>query len=138
MKLFVGAKGVVYYEGKVLLVRESGEYQDGSEEGKWDMVGGRIEPPEEVRLGLVREVKEESGLDVEPGELLGVFDGFPVIRGEKCHVVRIYFLCKTNSNEVKLSLDHDKFDWVSPENPGDKILANDIAEMLESASKAIK
>ncbi len=130
MKLFVGAKGIVYKNGKVLLVRESSVYEDGAEEGKWDMVGGRIESGEYVRDGLVREIKEESGLDVSPGELVDVFDGFPEIKGEKCHVVRMYFLCEVATDEVTLSTDHDAYEWVDPENVGDKILMNDITEML--------
>lgn len=130
MQLFVGAKAVVHYKGKVLLVRESSKYEDGAEEGKWDMVGGRIEADEEVREGLVREVREESGLDVVPEELVDVFDGFPKIRGEKCHVVRLYFFCEATSGKVVLSQDHDAYDWVDPENIGDKILMNDIKEML--------
>jgi len=135
--LFVGAKAVVHYKGKVLLLRESKDYVDGTEEGKWDMPGGRIEPDEEVRDGLVREVKEESGLDVVPGKLLGVFDGFPVIQGEKCHVVRIYFLCEADTDTVTPSKDHDSFDWIEPDAVTDKILMGDIAEMLEEAKKLV-
>lgn len=135
MQLFVGAKGIVHFEGKVLLVRESSTYHDGVETGKWDMVGGRIEPDEDVRDGLVREVKEESGLEVSPAELIDVFDGYPEIRGEKCHVVRLYFLCQAMSDQVTLSSDHDAYDWVDPNEPGDKILMDDIAEMLEEFKK---
>ncbi len=132
MKLFVGTKGVVHFEGKVLLVRESSEYLDGSSVGEWDMPGGRIESEETVLQGLVREVQEESGLIVEPGQLLAAFDGFPVIRGEECHVVRLYYACKASSNEVLLSADHDAFEWIDPANVGDKVLMNDIAEMIEA------
>ena len=135
MQLFVGAKGVVHYKGKVLLVRESSGYTDGTKAGKWDFVGGRIEPEEKIRAGLVREVKEESGLDVEPGEVLGVFDGFPEIRGEKCHVVRIYFLCEATSDAVVLSEDHDLYDWVDPQDIGDKMLMDDIQEMLKAYTR---
>ena len=133
MKLFVGAKGVVHCNGKVLLVRESNKYADGSEPGKWDMVGGRIDSGEKVREGLIREVEEESGLSVAPGELLGVFDGFPVIRGEECHVVRLYFLCEALSDAVVLSEDHDEFAWIEPNNTGEFELMDDIAEMLQTA-----
>ena len=131
MKLFVGAKGIVQHQGKVLLLRESSDYEDGVETGKWDVPGGRIEPNEEVRAGLVREIEEESGLLVTPGALMGIFDGWPKIRGEKCHVVRIYFLCHAESNQVVLSGDHDACDWVDPRDIGEKDLVDDIAEMLE-------
>ena len=47
MQLFVGAKGLVSrLDGKVLIVRESTSYKEGTETGKWDVVGGRIEPEE--------------------------------------------------------------------------------------------
>jgi 8-oxo-dGTP diphosphatase len=137
MQLFVGAKALVHYQGKVLLLRESKDYIDGAEEGKWDVPGGRIESDEEVRVGLIREVKEESGLEVTPGKLLGVYDGFPVIRGEKCHVVRIYFLCEADSDVVTLSQDHDVYEWIEPQNPGNKVLVSDIKEILEEAKNIL-
>lgn len=138
MKLFVGAKGVVHYQGKLLLVRESSGYVDGFQEGKWDVVGGRIEPDEEVKQGLIREIKEESGLGVVPGALLGVFDGFPVIQGEKCHVVRIYFLCEAATTDVILSTDHDEFVWIDPNEVTRLPLMDDIREMLEKASENLR
>lgn len=133
MKLFVGAKGLVVHSGKVLLLRQSAEYKDGSEDkvGKWDVPGGRIEPEEEVHRGLIREIKEESGLDVIPGVLLGIFDGFPDIQGEICHVIRVYFLCESSSKAVVLSEDHDAYDWVDPKDIGGKVLLDDIQEMLD-------
>lgn len=132
MKLFVGAKGIVICDGKVLLLRESSAYKEGTEEGKWDVPGGRIEPNEAVRDGLMREVKEESGLVVKPGKLLNVNDGFPVINGEKCHVVRIYFLCDASESEVVLSQDHDKYDWVNPKDFGDRMLVGDLEEIFRT------
>jgi 8-oxo-dGTP diphosphatase len=137
MKLFVGAKGLVHYKGKFLLLRESSAYKDGAEEGKWDVPGGRIEPGEKVREALIREVREESGLSVTPGDLLEVFDGFPRIQGEECHVVRLYFLCEAHSDQVKLSEDHDAYNWVDPEDTHGKELMADIAEMLAEAKKHI-
>lgn len=135
MQLFVGTKALIRYEGKVLLLRESTEYIDGAEQGKWDVPGGRIDPNETLEEGLLREVEEETGLKVTRGELLGAFDGFPVIREEKCHVVRLYFLCDAASSAVTLSIDHDAYDWVDPQNIGDKMLMNDIEEMLQAVQE---
>lgn len=133
MKLFVGAKAVVHYNGKVLLVREASSYAEGTEVGRWDVVGGRIEPQEKLHDGLEREVFEESGLSIQIDKLLNVYEGFPLIKGEKCHVVRIYFLCEANSDKVTLSQDHDAYDWVDPNDWGNKELMNDIEEMLIAA-----
>lgn len=135
MKLFVGAKALVHFQGKVLLIRESSKYAEGTETGKWDVPGGRIEPEEKVREGLIREVHEECGLTVMPGELLGVYDGFPRIGDTDCHVVRIYFLCEAPSAEVTLSDDHDAFAWVDPTDLGNRILVSDLDELLKNAQK---
>ena len=130
MKLFVGVKGVVVFNRKVLLLRESSRYEDGTKAGKWDVPGGRIKPEEDLHTGLKREVEEECGLKVTPGELLRAFDGFPEIRGEKCHVVRLYFLCTAESAQVTLSDDHDQYEWVDPADIGDRMLVDDVEEML--------
>ena len=137
MKLFVGAKGIVHYDNKVLLVRESTKYDEGTSAGQWDMVGGRIESDETVQQGLLREVKEESGLNVETERLIEVFDDFLEIKGESCHIVRLYFLCRADSDEVILSEDHDAYDWVDPHDVGDKSLMTEIPEMLRAAKELL-
>ncbi|MCA9362556.1 NUDIX hydrolase [Candidatus Kaiserbacteria bacterium] len=113
MKLFVGAKAVIQRsDGKVLIVREGSAYEEGTNIGKWDVPGGRIEADEALLAGLAREVKEEAGLEVEVGEVLYAADNFPEIKGEKAHVVRIYFACTTTKQEIVLSKDHDEHAWV--------------------------
>jgi len=56
-------KGVVIHEGRVLLLLNA--------RGEWDLPGGRPEAGEDHRVALVREVREETGLDIEVGALLG-------------------------------------------------------------------
>ena len=114
MKLFVGAKGFVVYEGKILIVRESSQYEDGTETGRWDLPGGRLEAGERLMDGLVREIKEESGLTVTPGMLIDAGEGFPVIKEQPCHIVRLYYACTTDSDVVTLSSDHDAYEWIEP------------------------
>lgn len=137
MKLFVGTKGVVHYKSKILLLRESSLYEDGSKKGKWDVPGGRIEEEETLEEGLLREVTEECGLRVTKGRLLGAYDGFPVIKGEQCHVVRLYFLCESDSDQVVLSEDHDAYAWVEKEDGEEKVLMDDIREMINEAQQFI-
>jgi 8-oxo-dGTP diphosphatase len=134
MELFVAAKALIVRDGRILLLRQSPDYADSvrAKDGKWDVPGGRIEPEEEVLAGLAREVKEESGLDVSPVRLAGIRDGFPEIRGEICHVVRIYFLCDDTEGDVILSGDHDAYNWTDPEDIGGKTPLDDIKEMFEA------
>src|SRR6478609_9344019 len=50
-------KGVVIHDGCVLLLL--------NERGEWDLPGGRLDPGEDHRAALIREVREEAGLSVE-------------------------------------------------------------------------
>ncbi|HZO98328.1 MAG TPA: NUDIX domain-containing protein [Gaiellaceae bacterium] len=60
-------EGLVAREGKVLLVRRGIEPR----RGHWDLPGGFLEEGEEPLAGLRRELREETGLEAEPVELLG-------------------------------------------------------------------
>ena len=137
MKLFVGTKAIILHEGKVLVLREA-KYDDGTNEGLWDVPGGRIETEEKLHEGLRREVMEESGLEIEPGQVLGAFETFPTIKGEACHIVRIYFLCTPKATEVTLSKDHDQYEWLDLLQPLDKKeFVSDIRELLQLVQKTL-
>ncbi len=61
-----GVAAVIFRDGGVLLQRRD-------DNGKWGLPGGGVEPGESVRAAIVREVREETGLDVEPVRLIGVY-----------------------------------------------------------------
>lgn len=113
MKLMVGAKALIVHKGKVLLLREAA-YDEGINTGKWDVPGGRIEPQGTLLEGLSREMREETGLVARVGDVLGVYESFSSIKGEDCHIVRIYYVAYLETiGEVRLSPDHDLYEWVS-------------------------
>lgn len=111
-RLFVATKAFITYQGKVLLLRESNQYADGSNTDKFDIVGGRLEPGQNFKESLLREIMEETGLNVEVGKPFFVNEWRPVVRGEQWQIVGIFFECATNSDKVKLSQDHDAFAWI--------------------------
>ena len=133
MQLFFATKAVIVRDGKVLLLRESGQYADGTNAGKYDMPGGRLNPAEAVEQGLLREVQEETGLMVTPDLRQPFYLGewWPKPHGEAWHVVCNFFLCQNPMGEVRLSADHDAHLWVSRHDWQDLPLALYIDEVLE-------
>ncbi|MBI2623850.1 MAG: NUDIX domain-containing protein [Candidatus Liptonbacteria bacterium] len=114
--------------GKVLIVRESNKYEEGTNAAKFDVPGGRLTPGERFDGSLRREVKEETGLEVKIGKPFFVNEWRPVVKGEQWQVVGIFFECTLKSDfseksdfpkltdaKVILSGDHDAFEWILPE-----------------------
>jgi 8-oxo-dGTP diphosphatase len=113
-KLFVATKAFIEFQGKVLLLKESGEYKDGTNVGRFDVPGGRIKPGEQFADSLRREVKEETGLEVNIGEPIFVNEWRPVVKGEQWQVVGIFFRCQAQTDQVILSEDHIAYEWIDP------------------------
>jgi 8-oxo-dGTP diphosphatase len=92
-KLFVATKAFIVYNGKILVVRESNQYKDGSNAGKYDVIGGRMEPGQHFRDSLIREIQEETGLTVTVGKPFFVNEWRPVVKDEPWQIVGIFFAC---------------------------------------------
>jgi 8-oxo-dGTP diphosphatase len=114
VKLFVATKAFIEHEGKVLILRESSNYADGTNAAKYDVPGGRIEPGQHFLKSLHREIDEETGLVGEVHEPFFVNEWRPVKNGEDWQIVGIFFVCSSTANNVKLSPDHDAHKWIDP------------------------
>ena len=114
IKLFVATKAFINYKGKILILRESSKYEDGSNAAKFDVVGGRMQPGQRFDESLLREIKEETGLAVKIGKPFFVNEWRPVVHGEQWQIVGIFFECTAKSDKVILSKDHDVFEWIDP------------------------
>lgn len=106
-----GVGALIIEDGFVLLVKR------GHEPGKglWSIPGGVIEVGETVHQAVVREVKEETGLDVEVVRLLEVGD--VIVKDEagdvKYHYVMINFLARAVGGLVKATSDASHARWFS-------------------------
>lgn len=116
IQLFVAVKAFILNErGEVLLLRETSSYTDGTNIGKYDIPGGRIDPEESLSDALAREVREETGLMFEQSELLDVHDTFNQKGDEVWHIVRLLYKVTSPRGEVVLSKDHDEYIWIPVE-----------------------
>jgi ADP-ribose pyrophosphatase YjhB (NUDIX family) len=93
----VDVRGAVVRDGKILLVQERSD-------GRWAMPGGWADVGELPSEMVVREVWEESGFNVVPQKVIGVYDanrgGIPL---EFYHAYKIVFLCKITGGEARPS-----------------------------------
>ncbi|MGE5114667.1 MAG: NUDIX hydrolase [Acidobacteriaceae bacterium] len=113
----VGVGAVVVNGGRALVVRRATEPL----KGEWSIPGGMLELGEKLREGIAREVREETGLEVEVGEVLDVFDSiFPDSEGRmQYHYVLIDFLCRPVTGELCASSDVSDARWVTGEKAGE-------------------
>jgi 8-oxo-dGTP diphosphatase len=114
VKLWVATKAFINYKGKILILRESKKYDDGTNASKYDVVGGRVQPGQRFDESLLREIMEETGLKAKIGKPFHVGEWRPVVRGEQWQIVGTFFECYVDSDKVILSVDHDEFLWIDP------------------------
>jgi len=105
----VGVGAVIVHEGRVLLV------QRGTEPalGRWSIPGGLIEVGEALVEAVVREVREETGLEVEPLELIELLDRIHR-DGDRVryHYVIADYLCRVVGGTLNAASDAAAVRWV--------------------------
>src|SRR5215471_17028327 len=99
----VSVAGVVTDErGRVLLVRRT-------DNDEWEPPGGIVERDEDLLSALAREVEEESGYQVRPGRLTGVYKNMPL------GIVALVFRCSTIGGSPHTSRETSAVRWVAPD-----------------------
>jgi 8-oxo-dGTP diphosphatase len=108
----VGVGGVVIDRHRALLIRRGSEPL----KGEWSIPGGLLELGEELRAGVRRELQEETGLEVEPLEMILAFDRI-LHEGErvKYHYVIVDYLCRRKRGRLRPASDVVDARWVRRE-----------------------
>ena len=111
---FVSAAGLVYKDGKVLLIR--------SARRGWEFPGGVVEQGEAILDGLKREILEESGITAEPKGLAGIYQrltmkpGYGPLEGMMIPpTVTLLFVCMYAGGEPRISDESLEVEWFTPE-----------------------
>jgi len=110
MRPIVGVGALILKSGKLLLVKRGAK----PGQGRWSIPGGLVELGEQVRDAIVREVKEECGLDIKAERLMDVFDS--ITRDEKGSIqyqfVVVNFLARIEGGILKNGDDVLEAKWV--------------------------
>src|SRR5215469_7708790 len=81
----IGVGGAVVRDGQLLLVRRASHHGRGN----WQLPGGFIEPDETIEQAVVREVKEETGVDAEVNAVLGLRSRYDPESGNGVYIILV-------------------------------------------------
>jgi ADP-ribose pyrophosphatase YjhB (NUDIX family) len=108
----VGVGGVVIHRDRVLLIRRGSEPL----KGEWSIPGGLVDVGEKLTAAVRRELKEETGLDVEPLEMITAFDRIMRDgRRVKYHFVIVDYVCRLKGGRLRPASDVIAARWVRRE-----------------------
>lgn len=125
----VGVGAIIIQDDRVVLVKRA----HPPIQGQWSIPGGVLEIGERVREAAIREAREETGLTVEPADLLGVYDR--ILRNDEqrvqYHYVLVDFLCRPVGGELQASSDAAEVRWFTREELPALKLAEDTLEVIQ-------
>lgn len=99
---------VVRDDGRLLAIRRA-------DNGAWELPGGVLELEETPEEGVRREIREESGIEVEVAELTGVYKNVTV------GVVALVFRCKPSGGAERTSDESTAVQWLTPEEVSERM-----------------
>jgi 8-oxo-dGTP diphosphatase len=131
----VGVGAIIIEGERVVLVKRA----HPPIQGQWSIPGGVLEVGEMVREAAIREAREETGLIVEPGELLGVYDRIlhDAEKRVQYHYVLIDFLCRRLGGELSTASDAAEVRWFTREELPALNLAEDTQDVIRKGFAAL-
>ena len=130
----LGVGAVILRRSSVLLVERGREPL----KGYWSLPGGLVEAGERVTDALRREIKEETGLHVEPVFSFEVFERimFDASGRPEYHYVLLDYLCRVVGGELRAGDDVSRAEWVGRARLNDYQLTEGTRAMIEKAFDA--
>jgi 8-oxo-dGTP diphosphatase len=118
---------LIYQDGHVLLVRRNGEPY----KGYWSLPGGKVELGETVLEALRRECREETGLEVAPGRLLGYKDAITrdAQGNVRFHYVIFYYEARPVGGTLQAEYEADGLRWFPLEQVVHDLLITDSVQL---------
>ena len=132
----VGVGAIIIDDARLLLVKRA----HPPLQAEWSIPGGVLEVGELMRQAAVREAREETGLTVEPGELLGVYDRIVRDADERVqyHYVLIDFLCRRVAGDLAAASDAAEVRWFGQQELAALNLAEDTLDVIQKGFAAVR
>jgi mutator protein MutT len=109
----VGVGAVIVRDGRAVIIKRAHDPR----KGQWSLPGGTVELGESLEDAVRREMKEETGLEVEVGPIIDVFDR--IHRDEqgrvRYHFVIVDYVCTAACGEAVAGSDAEAVAWVNAE-----------------------
>ena len=124
----VGIGAVLICEGKILLEKR----KNAPGRGKWSIPGGLVDLGEHLEQSVIREVKEETQLNVYDPELIDAVDNVTVDDDGKVryHFVIIDYFVKLKGGTIKASSDAEELQWTPFEEVENHVLTETFREFF--------
>ncbi len=133
VRLFLANKAVISYQNRILILRESSAYQEGTQLGRFDVPGGRMTDEGEQFLdSLRREVQEECGLEIQNIQPFFVNEVRIRRKDEEWQIVRVFYKAEAVSDNVTLSTDHAAYEWIDPKSCKDYPLIENLYPVFDA------
>lgn len=107
----VAVKAFIVHNDKLLLLKRASD--DIQKPNIWEIPGGRLNLGEDPILGIMREIKEETGLYITPKVPLSVRH---FVRVDEQVITMLVFFCKPTGGDLKISEEHSDIQWIPIEN----------------------
>mgnify|MGYP001575066004 FL=1 len=114
-------------DGEVLIAKRARE----PKKDMWDSIGGFLKEGESPSAAALRETKEETGLDIKLGNLLGIYTDSYTYEGITYETLNLYYLAEIKSGQLKAKDDVSELVWFAIEK-----LPEDVA--FKSFKKALR
>ena len=115
-------------DGRILLARRAGP----PDEGKWDLPGGFLEEGEHPLEAVVRELREETGLEIEPLELVAIETDVYGAGDDAPATLNLYWTARAAGGEPSAADDVSELRWFRREElpPDDEVAFTNVSRVL--------
>jgi len=132
----VGVGAVLVCNNRILLEKRKSE----PGRGKWSIPGGLVEIGEKAEQTVIREVKEETNLEVDQPELIDVVNNITLDEDRRIryHFIIVDYFVKLKGGALKAADDAAELKWVSFDEVGDYDLTRSFKEFFQKNKQLLE